>query len=538
MPRPLTALLATLMLATPLWCAEEPPPVQGTRLHFERTLAVERTPAGKVFAETRRFTAGEELREVLRSEYRIPAEQIPAFLEAFKAVNPGVDPDRLDPTRIVRVPFKIEESFSPRPSPGGSPAYTVKAGDNLWKILTRQYGVERSQVRPAIAALRAANPSLTDPDRLYVGQRLSIPSSLTTAPVNASEPIDSAQQQSVLDLLERLGCRVTLRGEIFVPVARGRTVRLDARDFPVIAGPEGSTVVLDPGSRISPALARSVEELWNYKILRGADPDAEGLLSRLLPHLRFYEVTPGSRSIGVGQDVELLALARWTVVPRAQDLWEGQIHLIFSPGSVISQDLAGLASRRGFRLHVLGSALETDIPEPGLSAVPGIAMGDPASGAGELLALLGVAHRVRPQVECQLGGGVSYAVRPELTFRHEGIDYAVPPAAPERAADLLTRSGYFTLGWPEAAARLNILGDLLALLGVPHARTTVESPPDQALRLRLRGIVLEDWTLARLVYPNRAEPTSRLFLTEAQLSGDAARALMRQGLLPWVVIRR
>jgi hypothetical protein len=94
--------------------------------------------------------------------------------------------------------------------------------------------------------------------------------------------------------------------------------------------------------------------------------------------------------------------------------------------------------------------------------------------------------------------------------------------------------------WPEGATALNRLGDLLALLGVPHARKTVEAPHGQALRVRVRGIVLDQPRLARVLYPAHASASNdaKLFLTEAGLAAEATRVLFQDGLLPWVIRTR
>ncbi len=545
-PRPAPILLAALLA---LWASAagtaEPPPAQGTRLHFEKTLFVQRTATGRVFAETRKVRPGESLWRILRREYRVSEAALPEFLAAFRALNPGVDPDRLAPGQVVRVPFKIEERLGGEEEVRGGPAgetYTVRAGDSLWRILRKRYGVPRARMGEALAAVARANPALKDPNRLLVGQRLRIPDRvLRMRRAGAGRPAPPDSFRTVLELLGSLGCEVTTAGETFLPLGRGRTLRLAARDFPLVTGPTGRRVLLDPAGRISPALVREVEAAWGYRVVQGADPDPEAQLGRVLPLLGLYEVSPGARTVALGGGAEIVILARWTVVPRARDLWEGQVHLLLPAGSVVDPVLNGELRRLGMVVHVLGPA--GTAPGRGPAGPPlrpaRLDMTDRAEGTGRLLALLGVPHRVRPLVDCRLAGGVRYRVRPEITFRHLGLSYAVPPAVPPRAGAILERAGYFTLEWLPDAAPTALLGDILALLGVPHTRTTVEAPAGQAVRVRATGIVLDDGGLVALLYPDRTVGgTSRVFLTEAPLSPALARPLVEQGLLPWIVGER
>ena len=539
-PRPAPILLAALLaLWAPAAGGAEPPPAQGTRLHFEKTLFVQRTATGRVFAETRKVRPGESLSQILRREYRVSDEALPGLLAAFRALNPGVDPDRLAPGQVVRVPFKMEERLGDEDVTRGGETYTVRAGDSLWRILRNRYGVPRAQMGAALAAVARANPDLKDPNRLLVGQRLRIPDRvLGIRRAAAARPTLPDSFRTVLELLGSLGCEVTTAGETFLPLGRGRTLRLAARDFPLVTGPTGRRVLLDPARRISSALVRAVEAAWGYRVVQGVEPSPEAQLARVLPFLGLYEVSPGAHTVDLGGGAELVILSRWTVVPRARDLWEGQVHLLLPAGSVVDPVLNGELRRLGMALHVLGPA--GTAPGTGAAGPPlrpaRLDMTDRAAGAGRLLALLGVPHRVRPLVDCRLAGGVRYRVRPEITFRHLGLSYAVPPAVPSRAGAILERAGYFTLEWPPDAAPTGLLGDILALLGVPHTRTTVEAPPGQAVRVRATGIVLDDEGLAALLYPDRvAEGAPRVFLTEAPLTPALARPLADQGLLPWIV---
>jgi LysM repeat protein len=66
------------------------------------------------------------------------------------------------------LPTALPSATAPRPSPTvAGTTYTIKRGDTLWAI-AREHGI-------TLEALQAANPEVTDPTKLRVGQVLVIP---------------------------------------------------------------------------------------------------------------------------------------------------------------------------------------------------------------------------------------------------------------------------------------------------------------------------------------------------------------------------
>jgi LysM repeat protein len=95
--------------------------------------------------------------------YRI-ARKFGYTLDALLTANPGVNPDTLQTGQTLCLP----------PAPGGgafpSPAgsiYIIKAGDTLYSIAQRR-GI-------GLNLLLAANPQITDPDSLRIGEPVCIP---------------------------------------------------------------------------------------------------------------------------------------------------------------------------------------------------------------------------------------------------------------------------------------------------------------------------------------------------------------------------
>ena len=541
------ALFLTALVAAegfPAGAADEPPPAQGTRLHFQKTLHITPTGRGRIFAETHPVAEGETLKNILSKEYGIPEGAQAPLAEAFRAINPGVDPKRLPVGEIVQIPFKVEEQVAEaaQPVPGAPPTHTVRPGESLWRILKNQYKVPREAMKDALAAVARANPDIRDLNHIVPGQKIAIPEELAPS---KSEPVRKqlpAATVSLLDLLRQLNCQVLDQGETPISLARGRSVRLDGRDFPIVTGPSGRRIILDPQARLSPALVRSVEEGWGVNVIREKDPSPEAQLERILPRLGFHELSRDERTATIGRDVELVLRPRWTVVPRPKDLWEGQVHLLFAQGAKLDPAVAALARKVGFALHVMGA---TPAPPGGggepLAAVPELAAADLAQGAALLLGRLQIDSRVRGDVDLDLGGGVRYRIQPELTFTYGGASYAVAPREPPRAEAILAKAGYLTLSWQTGASPLGWIADLLSLIGRRTVYKAVEAPAGQAIALRVDGLLVQDEALAASLYPalpTTGGPPPQVLLTEAELTPQSAAVFLQQGLRPWVVRAR
>ena len=555
------ALLLALIAGGQVYGADEAPPPQDSKIHLKKALYVHRAAGDKIFAESRKIKRGDILWNILKNDYGISDDDIPEFIEAFREVNPGVDPNRLFVGQEIRVPFKVEIDAAPPPVQAElameEDTYQVRSGDNLWKILRRDYGVTKAGMGRAITAVKRANPSIKDLGKLWVGQFIVIPferhieeepekapaTPTIVAGKGAPKESLSAKQGipegvlTILSLLEELECRVERTGERFIPLSRGRTVRLDGSDFPFITGPAGGKVILDPMNRLSAPLEEAVEASWGYTVLKGAPESVEEYLGKLFEVLKFNQLKKGSTIISLKENETLEASPRWTVTPNPDSLWEGGVHMVFSGTEGIDPILAGLLSGKGFVLHSLGESRIRQEKIKTSFKVATLPQSGSMEGAASLLSLLGVENKLSPAVVLKLDSGVSYTIRPPITFEHGSLKYAAIPKKPAKAESVLLRAGYFTFSWDGESPALGRVADLMVLLGVEHQLKELALPAEGSLRLILSGIEINNQLLLSKLYPDLVEDVEgkKIFCTDVQMGEEEAALLFREGCLPLVL---
>ncbi|MFA7163399.1 MAG: LysM domain-containing protein [Eubacteriales bacterium] len=97
------------------------------------------------------------------------AQRFNTTVDAIRAANPGVDPNRLMIGQTICIPG----APSPGPCPQGSSPYVVRAGDTFYSLAQR--------FNTTVDAIRAANPGV-DPNRLMIGQTICIPGAPSPGP--------------------------------------------------------------------------------------------------------------------------------------------------------------------------------------------------------------------------------------------------------------------------------------------------------------------------------------------------------------------
>ncbi len=407
--RRLPALLALLLLGLPgvaRPAAEEELPT----IYLEKRVFAESTPEGKNFYEVHEVVRGESLWKILARRHTLDARRFSRMLREFRRVNPEVkSPDRLRPGQKILVPAL--PAGSPLVAQGRAEAVPIRRGDTLTGLLAAR-GVSREEMKRHLRAAQEINPSLVDPDRIFAGDTMLLPTrdyfrpevpptglpevALTreAPPAAGAEPLPPARPDSQLpgkteeagekgvlvsgagretgaaqgpgsprawrglisDLARGLGETWVDRGTLYLPIPSGGEVVVRLDEYPVIRGSNGIHVLLDFRGGLPADVRDLIAGTFDYyRVVVLADAGgADGSVSRVLSAAGYHSVKEGiGRPLVIGEEVAVSLPARWIVLRTEQSLARGEVVLLKEvperPGKALSAVLR-YAERVGIRV--------------------------------------------------------------------------------------------------------------------------------------------------------------------------------------------
>lgn len=270
--------------------------------------------------------------KILKQKGEISHTNFPLFLNIFKLINhhipninrihPGqrifiplkwLEPDSLPGQKRGKVdlPFITAAPVKQRLTATATP-HRVKPGESVSRLISEQFGPAGSGTyREGLKLFRLVNPTVTDVNRIYIGQKLKIPDAsvleeswyasvfqadgevVLEAPPSEPAPAEEkgtthyeheqdAGTQDPFDTLAKLLDGVLLnRGRYYFPDAEGKDFSVNLAETPILQLPEGRRVLfVHNGHRLSTAKRHIMAA--HFKNLRFSDTSQEPTVPLLL----------------------------------------------------------------------------------------------------------------------------------------------------------------------------------------------------------------------------------------------------------------
>jgi len=446
---------------------------------------------------------------------------------------------------------KHRKSKASRPASDNGSVHTVKSGDNLFKILIRDYGFSNEEADAVIDRICREN-NIADIRRLKVGQKITIPSSrqmqagtaknskstlsndtmpvasrmqLSLQPHDAaiSEQEASAQFQKVWDRVVPLGPG---RSSADIIDSSKFSLTLDPKRFPTYATMDGGRILVDRNDSIPPLVkALIVEKNPTVRIVSESPLNGKRFLKEMLDSAGFYSVAEDFK-MDFGSDPLLTIHSDFKVEKSAESIVKFDVLLMN----------AGQAS--------YPRAIKDFLKNEGLTVYEPFALSRPASAAQKgqfyqitsrnqtdivdsLLASLSIQPEKNKRLDVFAAddNGISLSVKAERFFEKDGQRHVITRFDGDPITYTLFRiletKGYQTVildkkdDFPKVAEKLL---SRMRIHGV-YERQNIDFDADANYSLQMSGIRLDGAGL----------PETGLFLTNLEMDSVVRNLLLENG---------
>jgi phage tail protein X len=309
--------------------------------------------------------------KIFRQKGEIAHHDFREFSGIFKRLNPHIkNIDMIRPGQGIDIPLrKLEHGALPGQDTGvvtipfvalkqvtevvkkHSDRYVVQRGDTVSKLIARKYGRYGSKgYQEGIKLFKAANPTLTNLDRIYTGQKLYLPdptmrekswyasmydakgnlrdtvhqaksrSSETPKEKPASVPIPKAVSKpktektkgNLSEAAAFVGGRLQTKGTYYLPRTGEKDFELDLSKHPTLEIGAGPKLVFTPGHKIMDMDNDAFHSKWPEMKPVSIDPQAstEQYVSAIFAAIE-DEGQPSAEVVFENQGVRVAVRAKW-----------------------------------------------------------------------------------------------------------------------------------------------------------------------------------------------------------------------------------
>lgn len=309
--------------------------------------------------------------KIFRQKGEIAHKDFREFSSIFKRLNPHIkNIDIIRPGQGIDIPLrKLEHGALPGQDVGvvtipfvalkkvkevvkkHSDRYVVQRGDTVSKLIARKYGRYGSKAyREGVKLFKAANPTLTNLDRIYTGEKLYLPdptireqswyASMYDAKGNLRDTLNQAKSQSpdapekkpasvpipkavtkpktekpkgnLAEAAAFVGGQLQSKGTYYLPRAGAEDFELDLSKHPTLELGEGPKLVFTPGSKIMDMDSDAFHSNWPDMKPVSIDPQAstEQYISAIFQAME-EDGKPSEEVVFENRGVRVAVRAKW-----------------------------------------------------------------------------------------------------------------------------------------------------------------------------------------------------------------------------------
>jgi hypothetical protein len=333
--------------------------------------------------------------------------------------------------------------------------HTVRAGDNLFKILMRDYGLTNAEAEARIDETLRLN-KISNIKRLKIGMKIlipQIPPSKGGDPkkvqlMNTRASRDDVRPVSYQvfrleapfagDADSETPARVAAMWNKLVPPSESAqrpltfnsaafSLTLDPVRYPVFSARNGARIVVDQHDTLPPLVKSLIAEKDStVRIISGAPMNSRGFLSALLAAGGFYSIEDNF-SLEFGVDPTLKVHSDFKIEKTAESLIRQDVILLNSNKYALPRSLASFLRKEGFTAY---EPFAVSTPSPArmargtLHQITATSRMDMVDAILNALSVTSIADR-RVDVFAADNNGISLSVKAERYFERDGKSYII-----------------------------------------------------------------------------------------------------------------
>jgi len=457
-----------------------------------------------------------------------------------------LDPQTLGVSAAPKKPVKSSAQTNRRrmvkpsaPGAGESVVHTIRPGDNLFKILMRDYGLSNGDAERFIEVICREN-NITDIRNLKIGQKIVIPplrsrgasaiTGIRAQFLTATTTLAGGQMlrlESPDAALSELEAGVQIRqtwNRLLPPPAGGQkpimlqsptfSLTLDPQRYPVYAAMDNGRILVDRNASIPPLVkALITEKDPSVRIVSESPLNGKRFLSAMLNSAGFYSVEEGF-SMDFGSDPKLTIHSDFKIEKTAESLIRQELVLMNAGQKPFPGVISEFLRKEGFTVYEPFAS-----PKPVTTATPGRLHQVTSQKQSDMIDALLSSISIVPDKDRRLdvfaadNNGISLSVKAERYFEHAGQRYVVTSFDGDPITYTLYRiletKGYQVVMLETRDDFRKVCEKLLSCMHIPGTYAQHNLSPDTAgnYSLHMSGFKLE----------NPDFPAAGVFLTNLEL---------------------